>query len=162
MGSEMCIRDSQYPGDMIQFLEAYEEAFMNIEHVTRRKPLNSTSVAPSLYTDDGKRRLFIQNFTVPDLTVELIESVENSPETWDALVDHLHRHLARRTIFAKNIAHRKAHQALTTSPSTQSYTPSNAYASFTGFNISTPEATMEAMHTHAFIYALSVDWNVGF
>ena len=80
---------SQYLGGMIQFLEDYESAFMNIDYVMRRKPLTSSYKSNSLYTDDGKRRLFVQNFTVPDLTAELIESVENSTESWEALVDQL-------------------------------------------------------------------------
>ena len=101
---------------MIQFLEDYEDAFMNMEYVMWRKSHHDSNTSKSLYTDDGKRRLFIQNFTVPDLTAELIESVENNTQTWEALVDQLFCRLSRRTIHAKDIAYIKAHQSIMEPP----------------------------------------------
>ena len=84
-----------YEGGMQQFLEDYENAFMNIEYVMN-KQMKSQSNYNALYTDDGKRSLFIQNFTVPDLTDILIESVESVTDTWYAMVDELRRSIARR------------------------------------------------------------------
>ena len=94
---------------MIQFLEEYENAFMHIEYSMQRQPLTGSDDSNSLYTDDGKCRPFIQNFTIPYLTAELIKSVENNTYTCDAMVDHLCRHLARRTIHEKDVVRRKAH-----------------------------------------------------
>ena len=68
---------------------------MNIEYVTH-KQIKPQSNYNALYTDDGKRSLFIQNFTVPDLTDILIESVESVTDTWYAMVDELRRRIARR------------------------------------------------------------------
>jgi hypothetical protein len=140
---------STYPGGMISFLEDYETAFMNIEYVMRRKPITGSHESRSLYTDDGKRRLFIQNFTVPDLTAELIESVENNTETWDAMVDQLRRRLARRTIHSNDVARRKAHYAL-------------GQNQLNDLDLSTPASIMATMNSPAFINALSLDWKVGY
>ena len=74
---------SGYPGGEIQFLEDYESDFLNIEFVMRT---NNISDSTSLYTDDGKRRLFVQQFSVPNLTADLIDTVESTTETWEAMV----------------------------------------------------------------------------
>ena len=94
---------------MIQFLEDYESAFMNIEYVMRSKPL--TAGSQGFYTGDGKHCIFVQNFTVPDLTSELIESVEATTVTWDAMVDKLCHCIVKQTVVAQNVARRKAHMA---------------------------------------------------
>ena len=62
---------------------------MNIDYVLKHQRLSGTYSDGSLYTDNGKRRLFVQNFTVPDLTAELIDTVESTTDTWDAMVDSL-------------------------------------------------------------------------
>ena len=141
---------------MISFLEDCETAFMKIECVMRRKPLTGSHESRSLCTDDGKRRLFIQNFTVPDLTTEFIESVENNTDTWDDMVGQLRRRLARRTIHAVCVARRKAHQTLMHAP-----VPTCSNATFTDFDLCAHSSIMNAMNGSAFTNALSVDWKAG-
>ena len=175
---------NNYPGGMMQFLEDYEEAFMNMENVMQRKHQHNPNESCSLYTDDRKRRLFIQNFTVPDLTATLIENVESSTQTWEALVDQLRRRIARRTIHATDAASRRANQALVgTPPSDQStqrkvnqayvetphgyqgqYMPTELIPSYNldDFDLSTPRTIMAAVNSPAFVCALSADWKVGF
>ena len=92
---------ADYSGGQLQFLEDYENAFMNIDYVLKHQWLSGTYSDGSLYTNNGKQHLFVQNFTVPDLTAELIDTIENTTDTWDAMVDSLHQCLAKRTIHAE-------------------------------------------------------------
>ena len=60
---------------------------MNIEYV-----LNDDSTAvdqANLYTDKGKRELFVQHFALPNDTQELITMIEGRIDTWAAMVDEL-------------------------------------------------------------------------
>ena len=118
----------------------------------RRKPLNGSHVSQSLCTDDGKRRLFIQNFTAPDLTAELIESVENSSSSWDAMVDQLCRRLIRRTIHATAVVRGKACQTLMCVPSEPlcAPVPTSSNASFADFDLSSHSSIMNDMNSPAF------------
>ncbi len=95
---------ASFPGGAIQFLEDYESAFMNIEYVLRTQPFTTAHQRPYLYTNEGKRNLFVQNFTVIGLTAELIESVDSVTSTWEGMVDDLHKCLAHRTIHDQTLA----------------------------------------------------------
>ena len=146
---------AKYPGGMLQFLEDYENAFMNIEYVMQRQQGYLEGDAVALHTDNGKRRLFIQNFHVPDLTDNLIENVEHNTDTWDAMVDDLRRRLAKRNHHALEDARGRAHQAVT------------AYDE--DYNDETPTSQPEisasifqALNHPAFINALNSDWRVGY
>ena len=93
---------AEYPGGMLQFLEDYEAAFMNIEYVMKRQQAYSHTHGSDLYTDDGKRRLFAQNFMVPDLTDHLIDNVEACTDNWNDMVNALRRRLAKRLAHFKS------------------------------------------------------------
>jgi len=150
----------QYQGGMLQFLEDYESAFMNIEHVMSSKP--SSEGITGLYTDQGKRNLFVQNFTVPDLTAELIESVEATTETWDDMVNELRHRLAKRTISAKQEGKRKAHMTLQEESNTivPSFSQSQHLVNNTSLDLSNID--LSDNHLDAYVHAVSQDWNVGY
>ena len=99
-----------YPGGMLSFLEDYENAFMNIDYVTRHTSMmGDGNPLVGLYTDQGKRQLFVQNFTLLDVTAEMIENVESTTETWDDMVDALRLRMAKRVATDKDVAKRRAH-----------------------------------------------------
>ena len=152
----------KYPGGPIKFLEAYETAFMNIDYVLRRKRLNGDHRCDGYYTDDGKRRLFVQNFSVINHTADLIDNVVNNTETWDAMVDDLRRRLARRDYLAKTTARHQAHQTI----SYESLVQDTPTPIVEGISDTTPsmsdDAYINLFTSPAFINALSQDWKVGY
>jgi len=152
---------SNYPGGMLQFLEDYESAFMNIEHVLNNKP--STEGITGLYTDQGKRNLFVQNFTVPDLTAELIESVESTTETWEDMVNELRHRLAKCTIAARNEGKRRAH--LTTQDTHDSdLTMTTQDLASTSRNIACNLSSLaiDDSYLDSYVHMLAQDWKIGF
>ena len=72
----------EYPGGLLSYLETVEDAFDNIEHMHQES--NNHAGIP-LYSDAVKRLMFIQNATTT-MTANLIESTEQSAETWDTFV----------------------------------------------------------------------------
>ena len=54
---------SHYTGGMLQFLEDYESAFLNIEYVLCHKCMTGDTSQTDIYTDEGKRQIFITNFS---------------------------------------------------------------------------------------------------
>ncbi len=117
---------------MLQFLEDYEAAFMNIEYVKKKQQLSGTDSGERLHNDQGKRAIFVRNFHLPNITDTLIEDVELHTSTWAEMVDVLRRKIARRTANALTTSRSKAH------------------------TVSTDE------DLQSLVYALSADWNVGY
>ena len=145
---------------MIKFLEDYESAFLNIEYVLRHKRLSGDHDCPDLYTDEGKQRLFVQNFSVPDLTADLIDSVESTTESWDAMIDSLRRRLANHSAHSKTVAKRNPHLSTIDdflelhAPSLRTFSSPSVSPTFT--------LTEDMVASPAFINALSSDWRIGY
>jgi len=137
---------------MIQFLEDYEDAFLNIDYVLRNQPDYAGNNGITLYTDDGKRRQFVQNFSVPDFTADLIDTVEQTTNTWDAMVSSLRQRIARRTINDRETAKRKAHMTVDTD--TTQLMPAR--------RSQMAEASPQMSEMDAFVNALAQDWRVGY
>ncbi len=123
---------TSYPGGMLQFLEDYEAAFMNIEYVKKKQQLSGTDSGEGLHTDQGKRAIFVCNFHLPNITNTLIEDVELHTSMWAEMVDVLRRKIARRIANALTTSRSRAH------------------------TVSTDE------DLQSLVYALSADWNVGY
>ena len=90
---------AHYPGGALAFAEAYETAFINIDKVSPEP----------LYTDVGKRNLFLLNFSVTDHTADLADLLAHNTETWHELMDYLRSSLARRSAVAAREATQHAH-----------------------------------------------------
>ena len=56
--------------------------------------------------------MFVQNFSIPDVTSELIDSVEANTTTWEAMVSSLCHRLVRRHYNSIKDAHGCAHQTI--------------------------------------------------
>ena len=141
---------------MLQFLEDHENAFMNIEYVLRSNPM--TGATTTLCTDEGKRRLFVTNFTHPDHTAEMIDSVEATTTTWDAMVNALRRRIAKRRIRDLKTASVHAKQAIVEPSPSPIDVPDSAFSMDALINhLSTASPTQ----FEALINALSTDWHVG-
>ena len=89
-----------YPGGKLAFLEAYEDAFLNIDHVLERNP--SLAGTGGLFTDEGKRKTFLPNFLVTDINETLIDIVEHSTSTWGQMVTGFRKSLASRELYHDN------------------------------------------------------------
>ena len=102
-----------YPGGMLKFVEGYETAFMNIDYVLRDHPILEDDGIPmqGFYTDAGKRQTFVQNFSLNDATITMIESVEATTSTWQEMVDALQQRLAKRVNHNRRAAKHLAHHA---------------------------------------------------
>ena len=152
---------AKYSGGMLQFLEDYENAFMNIEYVMQRQQMSGKHSGGALHTDDGKRRLFVQNFTVPDLTDNLIENVESTTDTWDAMVDELRRRLAKRNAHSVDVAKRRAHNMVS-----EQMEEENTDIALTNHinhtNFQTPDIQLNDSSINALINTLNTDWKVGY
>ena len=61
-----------YPGGSLQFLEDKESVFTNLEKISMT----------SMYTDMGKRMLFIAKFSYPEDTADLANNVHGRTNTW--------------------------------------------------------------------------------
>ena len=140
-----------YQGGMLQFVEDYEVAFSNIEYVKRKQQLSGRPTGEALHTDEGKRSIFVRNFTVVDLTDTLIENVEAVTNTWDSMVDELRRRLAKRNSQVASRIKAKAHH--TTRAVTEEH------------GVSLPQTTRELDYQSmltSFVQALNADWKVGY
>ena len=100
---------SQYPGGMLQYLEDVEDAFLNIDYVLKDEPEYVDAKEGTLYSDSAKRTTFVTYFSVPGLTADLIDTVEQNTRTWDEMTSSLRKRLARRTTNAQITARRRAH-----------------------------------------------------
>lgn len=69
-----------YPGGPLQFLEDKESALINLEKINPE----------SLYTDTGKRMIFITKFSYPNDTADLADAVCGCTNTWTQFVIELH------------------------------------------------------------------------
>ena len=95
-----------YNGGELGFLNDYVEAFSNIEYVLQKEDDQETT---ALYTEKGKRELFVRNFSVPQDTQDMITGIEQRTTTWEAMVDELRYQISRRTASSRSYAKRKAH-----------------------------------------------------
>ena len=110
---------------------------------------NNISESTSLYSDDGKHHLFVHQFSVTNLTADLIDTVESTTETWEAMVDSLRHRLARRSIHSQRSIQRNAHH---TSASLPDPTPPHEVI----------HAIYMAFQSPAFVNALQADRSVGY
>ena len=123
---------------------------MNIEIVTKCHNLDGTSSNSALHTDQGKCHLFVQNFSVPDVTSELIDSVEANTTTWAAMVSSQYN--------SANDARGRAHQTISDilEPIVEEPTPS-----IVNMITSTALEHLAAVDYDTLVYALSTDWKDG-
>src|SRR5210317_132548 len=98
----------QYPGGMLQFVEDFETAFTNIDAVCEGNP-EMAQKNVGLYTDQGKRELFISKFSAGPGTMDLIEAVESTTTTWPDMVDALRQRIARHIGTQQQVATKRVH-----------------------------------------------------
>ena len=90
-----------FPGGALAFAESYETAFINIDSVS----------SEPLYTDKGKRQLFLLNFSLTDHTADLCDILAQNTDSWSELMDNLRTSLARRQAIASREGNQHAHLA---------------------------------------------------
>src|SRR5210317_2243054 len=98
----------QYPGGMLQFVEDFETAFTNIDAVCEGNP-EMAQKNVGLYTDQGKRELFISKFSAGPGTMDMVEAMESTTTTWPDMVDALRQRIARRIGTQQQVATKRAH-----------------------------------------------------
>ena len=96
-----------FPGGELGFLEQYETAFINIDSA-------SDSL---LFSDEGKRTLFLTNFSCIGHTTELVDILQSTTNTWDGLIKSLRRKMALRGSQAKHEGKCFAHTTVATNGS---------------------------------------------
>ena len=109
-----------------------------------------------------KRRLFVQNFTVPDLTDNLIENVESTTDTWDAMVDELRRRLAKRNAHSVDVAKRRAHNMVSEQIEEEETTDMDLTNHINQTNFQTSDIQLNDSSINALINTLNTDWKVGY
>src|SRR5210317_2233560 len=87
----------QYPGGMFQFVEDFETAFTNIDAVCEGNP-EMSQCNVGLYTNQGKRELFISKFSAGPVTMDMIEAMKSTTTTWPDMVDALRQRIARHIV----------------------------------------------------------------
>src|SRR5210317_2103902 len=93
---------------MLQFVEDFEKAFTNIDAVCEGNP-EMAQKNFGLYTDQGKRELFISKFSAGPGTMDMIEAVESTTTTWPDMVDALRQRIAWHIGTQQQVATKRAH-----------------------------------------------------
>src|SRR5210317_100060 len=93
---------------MLQFVEDFESAFINIDTVCEGNP-EMAQWNVGLYTDQGKRELFISKFSAGPGTMDMIEAVESTTTTWHDIVDALRQRIAQHIGTQQQVATKHAH-----------------------------------------------------
>src|SRR5210317_2133348 len=93
---------------MLQFVEDFETAFTNIDAVCESNP-EMAQRNVGLYTDQGKRELFISKFHAGPETMDMIEAMESTPTTWPDMVDASRQRIAWRIGTQQQVATKCAH-----------------------------------------------------
>src|SRR5210317_5540 len=158
----------QYPGGMLPFVEDFERAFTNIDAVCEGNP-EMTHRNVGLYTDQGKRELFISKFSAGPGTMDMIEAMEFTTTTWPDMVDALRQRIAQHIVTQQQVATKHAHLVQ------EEYDPNinppisrNVVNSMeTGEKPETTAlvnsflSTMDGPSIMSFVYSVAQDWNVG-
>src|SRR5210317_274479 len=158
----------QYPGGMLQFVEDFETAFTNIDAVCEGNP-EMAQKNVGLYTDQGKRELFISNFSAGPGTMDMIEAVESTTTTWPDMVDALRQRIAQRIGTQQQVATKHAH--LVQGEENSNNNPPISWSVVNSMERGeTPETTvlvhsflttMDGPSIMSFVYSMAQDWNVG-
>src|SRR5210317_655560 len=93
---------------MLQFVEDFKKAFTNIDVVCEGNPEMALRNV-GLYTDQGKRELFISKFSAGPGTMDMIEAVESTTTTWPDMVDVLKQRIARCIGTQQQVTTKRAH-----------------------------------------------------
>src|SRR5210317_1128720 len=158
----------QYPGGMLQFVEDFETAFTNIDAVCAGNP-EMAQKNVGLYTDQGKRELFISKFSTGPGTMDMIEAVESTTTTWPDMVDALRQRIARRIGTQQQVATKRAHlvQEEENPNNNPPISRSVVNSMETGEKPETTAlvnsflSTMDGPSIMSFVYSVAQDWNVG-
>src|SRR5210317_519909 len=158
----------QYPGGMLQFVEDFETALTKIYAVCEGNPeMSQRNVR--LYTDQGKRELFISKFSAGPGTMDMIEAVESTTTTWPDMVDALRQRIARRIGTQQQVATKRAHllqeedNPNNNPPISRSVVNSmeTGEKSETTVLVNSFLSTMDGPSIMRFVYSVAQDWNVG-
>src|SRR5210317_667924 len=95
---------------MLQFVEDFETAFTNIDAVCEGNP-EMAQKNVGLYTNQGKRELFISKFRAGPRTMDMIEAVESTTTTWPDMVDALRQKIAHCIGTQQQVATKCVHLA---------------------------------------------------
>src|SRR5210317_1774080 len=93
---------------MLQFVEDFETAFTNIDAVCEGNP-EMAQRNVGLYTDQGKREIFICKFSTDPGTMDMIEAMESTTTTWPDMVDALRQRIARCIGTQQQVGTKRAH-----------------------------------------------------
>src|SRR5210317_1706288 len=158
----------QYPRGMLQFVEDFETAFTNIDTVCEGNP-EMAQQNVGLYTNKGKRELFISKFSAGPGTMDMIEAVESTTTTWPDMVDALRHRIARHIGTQQQVATKRAHllqeeddpnnnppisrsvvNSMETGEKPETTVLGNSFLS-----------TMDGPSIMSFVYSVAQDWIVG-
>src|SRR5210317_400851 len=122
-----------------------------------------------LYTDQGKRELFISKFSAGQGTMDIIEAVESTTTTWPDIVDALRQRIAQHIDTQQQVATKHAH--LVQGEENLSNNPPISWSVVNSMEREeTPETTvlvhsflttMDGLSIMSFVYSVVQDWNVG-
>src|SRR5210317_2129166 len=122
-----------------------------------------------LYTDQGKRELFISKFSAGPGTMDMIEAVESTTTTWPDMVDALRQRIARRIGTQQQVATKRAH-LLQEEDNPNNIPPISRSVVNSMETGEKPEttvlvnsflSTMDGPSIMSFIYSVAQDWNIG-
>src|SRR5210317_1372255 len=93
---------------MLQFVEDFETALTNIDAVCEgNQGMAQRNVG--LYTDQGKRELFISKFSAGPGTMDMIEAVESTTTTCPDMIDALRQRITLCIGTQQQMATKHAH-----------------------------------------------------
>src|SRR5210317_2672824 len=153
---------------MLQFVKDFETAFTNIDAVCEGNP-EMAQWNVGLYTDQGKRELFISKLSAGPGTMGMIEAMESNTTTWPDMVDALRQRIAQHIGTQQQVATKHAHLVQEDEdPNNNPPISQNVVNSMQrGETLETTVlvhsflATMDNPSIMSFIYSVVQDWNVG-
>src|SRR5210317_138662 len=153
---------------MLQFVEDFETAFTNIDAVCAGNP-EMAQQNVGLYTNQGKRELFISKFSTGPGTMDMIEALESTTTTWPDMVDALRQWIARRIGTQQQVATKHAHLVQEDKdPNNNPPISCNVVNSMqrgekpeTTALVNSFLSTMDGPSIMSFVYSVAQDWIIG-